>query len=209
MLFKILLIGEHTNHDYGDSYGIDPLTSSVTLLSDGTSNVLFDSGSLSHRNQMLAALAETGLNPADITHVMLTHDHLDHTSNCVLFENAEIHVSRALVDHKTGASKIYVDHFAKPLPLGIELLLTPGHTPEHCSYIFEVDGDRYCVAGDAVREDTLMNGGAPHFYEDGRATDFIKSARKVFDSCDKIIPGHFKVIEGDFKDELYQNLCTS
>lgn len=201
MLFKILLVGEHTNHDYGDSYGIDPLTSSVSLLSDGETNVIFDTGSLGYRDQILGGLESLGLSPLDIHHVLLTHDHLDHTCNVSLFENAEVHISRSLTDLKSGAAKIYADIDAKPMPLGVKILPTPGHTKDHCSYLFEIDGVRYCIGGDAVREDTIRNG-VPHFYDEDRSAEFVSSMKAIFDSADVILPGHFRLIEGSLKEEL-------
>jgi glyoxylase-like metal-dependent hydrolase (beta-lactamase superfamily II) len=192
MLFKILFLGEHTNHDLGNKYAIDPLTSSVVLLSDGVSHVLLDTGSLAWQDKLIAGLAENGLSPDDITHVLLTHFHLDHTANCVLFKNAEIHANRSYIDHKTGRAEIYKDLKQKPLPLGITIEPTPGHTEDHVSYFFEIEGLRYCMAGDAVRKDLLKD--PPHYMEQERKNTFMKSVELIFSNSDIIIPGHFEVI---------------
>jgi len=92
-------------------------------------------------------------------------------------------------------------------PCGIEAVPTPGHTPDHVVYFFEVDGVRYCCAGDAVREDNIK-AGAPEYYDDERRRQFLESARMIFENCDVIIPGHFKVIDGNLKDELYKRLLS-
>ena len=201
MLFKIVFLGEHTNHDLGNKYAIAPLTSSVALLSDGVTNVLFDTGSLAWQEKLISGLAEIGLTPDDITHVLLTHFHLDHTANCILFKNAEIHANRSLIKHKSGRAEIYVDLKQKPLPLGITVEPTPGHTDDHVSYFFNFDGIKYCMAGDAVREDLIESGG-PHYMHGARKEQFLNSMRLIFNSCDVIIPGHFAIIEKENKKKF-------
>jgi glyoxylase-like metal-dependent hydrolase (beta-lactamase superfamily II) len=207
MMFKILFTGEHTNHDLGSHYEIHPLTSSVCYLSDGTNHVLFDTGSLAWQEKLLKELADLGVSPDDITHVCLTHFHLDHTANCILFKNAEIHASRSVVDHKTGHCKVFRDMHQNKLPCGIEVFPTPGHTPDHVSYFVTVEGIRYCVAGDAIREDTILEGGAPHYFDEERKREFKHSMQMIFEHSDVIIPGHFGVIEGSYKEKL-QALIT-
>lgn len=205
MFFKVLLVGEHTNHDLGDgNYMIYPHTSSVSYLADGEYKILFDTGSFAYSQKLLDELKAIDVAPEDITHVCITHFHTDHTSNANMFPNAEVHLSYSMVDHKTG--KAYIEpEKEKVLPLGIKCVPTPGHSPEHVAYFFEVDGVRYCVAGDAVREDNILEGG-PGYYKDERKTEFLESAKMIFDNSDVIIPGHFKIIEGEFKKELREKL---
>jgi glyoxylase-like metal-dependent hydrolase (beta-lactamase superfamily II) len=200
MLFEILFTGEHDNFDKGTHYEIFPLTSSVCYLDDKKGNkILFDTGSLAWQDKLLSALDKLGVKPDDITHVLLTHFHLDHTANAVLFKNAEIHANRSLIDHKTGKAVVYRNIQEKVLPAGITVLETPGHTPDHVSYIFEFETKRYCIAGDAIRKDVLDQGGAPHYLCDEKKAEFKDSVKKIFAACDVIIPGHFEVIEADSK----------
>lgn len=201
MLLKTLLLGGHTNHDYGSHYGIDPLTSSVTLLIGSDFKVLFDTGSLAYQKDLLEGLASCNVDPDEITHICLTHYHLDHTANCILFKYAEVHTARSFVDHKTGGAFVYRNMQEKPLPQGIRVEETPGHTSDHVSYFFEVDGIRYCIGGDAVREDIIREG-IPSYFDKDRASDFVRSLKMIFAESDVIIPGHFRIIEGELKDEL-------
>lgn len=210
MFFKILFIGEHTNFDMGSHYEIFPLTSSVAFLDDGNGNkILFDTGSLAWQEKLLDELKLLKVSPDEITHVLLTHFHLDHTANCVLFKNAEIHANRSLIDHKTGKCTVYRDMHEKKLPSGIEFFPSPGHTPDHVSYFFEIEGVRYCFAGDAIRKDILESGGAPHYLPEERKKEFRHSVKMIFEHCDVIIPGHFEVIEGKTKDEYYEKFLLS
>lgn len=202
MEFKVLFTGEHTNYDRDECYEISPLTSSVSLLRDGDTVVLFDTGSATYKNKLLEALEENGLTPEDVTHVLLTHFHLDHTANCNLFMNAEIHANRSFIDHKTGDGFVYRDFDKKPLPLGVKCIATPGHVDDHVSYFFEYEDQIICIAGDAVREDTVREGGAPSYFDKERAELFRNSLRLIFERADIIVPGHFDVIEGELKKEL-------
>lgn len=204
MLFKILFTGEHDNHEKGNQYEIYPLTSAVAFLDDGKGNkILFDSGSLAWQEKLLAELAALNVTPNEITHVLLTHFHLDHTANCVLFKNAEIHANRSMIDHKTGHCTVYRNFDDKILPSGIVMKPTPGHTSDHVSYFFEVAGVMYCFAGDAVRKDLFETGGVPHYLPEDRKLEFKKSLKLIFENCDVIIPGHFELLTGLHKQEYY------
>ena len=205
MQFKILFLGEHDNHISDSEIRIYPLTSAVAILFDGVQNVLFDTGSLAWQKQLLSGLIELGLSPDDITDVCLTHFHLDHTANSVLFENAKIHAAKSTVDHKTGACTIYPNSDKRVLPHNIKVLPTPGHTPDHISYLFEHDGIKYCFAGDAIREDLIL-AGPPDYMDLVRRNDFVQSQLNIFNNCEVIIPGHFGLIEGAKKAELFKKI---
>jgi glyoxylase-like metal-dependent hydrolase (beta-lactamase superfamily II) len=210
MFFKILFTGEHTNYDHGTHYEISPLTSSVAYLDDGKGNkILFDTGSLAWQEKLLSELKAIDVSVDEITHVLLTHFHLDHTANCILFKNAEIHANRSLIEHKTGKCTVYRDMHEKVLPAGIQVFPTPGHTQDHVSYFFEIDGTRYCFAGDAVRNDILEDGGAPHYLPEDRKKEFRHSVKMIFEHCDVIIPGHFEVIEKEKKEEYYRKISIA
>lgn len=208
MFFKVLFTGEHTNHDLGNKYKISPLTSSVAYLDDGVGNkILFDTGSLTWKNKLLNELKIINVEPDQITHVLLTHFHLDHTANCVLFNNAQIHANRSVIDNKTGECTIYKDYNDKKLPANILVIPTPGHTADHVSYFFTIDNIKYCFAGDAIREDTILEGGAPHYFEQTRKIEFKNSALEIFENCDVIIPGHFGLIQAEYKKKLYNHFA--
>ncbi|MBT6143166.1 MBL fold metallo-hydrolase [bacterium] len=206
MLLKVLLEGLHENGRTQDYYYIDPHTSSVTLISDGKgTNVLVDTGSFMYRPHLIEALAKEGLKPEEITHVLMTHGHMDHTSNCTAFVNTETHINRSMLHYHHGRCKIYPDMHAKPLPLGIEVFPSRGHTQDHVSYFINYQGKRYCMAGDAIREDYFLHA-PPAYFEFEQRYQLLESARHIFESCDIIIPGHHKVIEGEFKQKLYNRL---
>ncbi len=99
---------------------------------------------------LTSALAEQGLTPADISHVVLTHLHFDHADNLDLFPDACVVVQRAelmaaidpvpsqrifywqstianLTDRKRPSQLMLVDGDHQLFP-GLELLSVPSHT---------------------------------------------------------------------------------
>ena len=88
---------------------------------------------------------------------------------------------------------VYDDALKIPAPDGIEIFATPGHVRNHISVKITINDTRYVCSGDAVRMDVLSGEFKPD-YMDG---EYIKSARKVFENADVIIPGHGEIIKVD------------
>ena len=208
MIFDVLFTGLHEHGKNGDYYYIKHHTSSVTLYSNQKdTHILIDTGSFFHRQKVIDGLAKHNLKPSDITHVLMTHSHMDHTANCTMFENAETHINRSMLDHKDGICKIYPDLHDKQLPLDVEVFPSRGHTDDHVSYFVNFQGKRYCIAGDAIREDHFLKA-PPEYFGFHQKFQFLESARHIFESCDVIIPGHYDIIEGDYKEKLYKKLLV-
>src|SRR3979490_132883 len=64
--------------------------STVVLVRSAGRVVLIDVGSFNIRAPLITRLAQRGLRPAQVTDVLLTHSHWDHSVNWVLFANATI-----------------------------------------------------------------------------------------------------------------------
>lgn len=206
MEFNLLFLGEHDSSESNRIYKISNHTSSVGLMTNHKDTyVLFDTGSIWAQDKLLTELEKRNIKPEQITHLALTHGHLDHVGNIGLFKNAMVHIYACHMDSKTGVTSLYKDMHEKPLPFGIEVFPSRGHTYEHVSYFFEYNGLRYCFAGDAVRENHFTDK-VPEYYSFERRLRYLDSARHIFESCDVIIPGHFGVIEGEQKTFLYNNL---
>ena len=206
MEFNLLFLGEHESSENERIYNIANHTSSVALITDFKNHyVLLDTGSVWAQDKLLEKLKDLNVKPEQITHLALTHGHLDHVGNIGLFKNALVHIHSCHMDSKTGLTSLYKDMHEKPLPFGIEVFPSRGHTYEHVSYFFEYEGLRYCFAGDAVRENHFTDK-VPEYYSMERRLRYLDSARHIFESCDVIIPGHFGVIEGEQKTFLYKNL---
>ena len=71
--------------------GGDRVTSTVTLITDGGRVIVVDPGMVADTGALLAALAAAGPAPADVTDVVFSHHHPDHTINAALFPAAAVH----------------------------------------------------------------------------------------------------------------------
>lgn len=121
--------------------------------------------------QLLAELGRVGLAPEDVTHVILTHLHVDHVGWTVhgspdrltpTFPNARHLVQQTGLTHLKHQA-LYDTHVrplrdadlldpidgpARPLP-GVDLVPTPGHTPGHQCVAVDLGDETLLVAGDA------------------------------------------------------------
>lgn len=111
-------------------------------------------------------LADLGLTPADVDHLVLTHLHHDHAANIDLFQGAEVLLQRselaAARDPLPPMARTYLDdHLATiedrdvtvidggyRLTDGIELLHTPGHTEGMQSVVCRTAAGPYALIAD-------------------------------------------------------------
>ena len=103
------------------------VASTVSLVEDGEVRLVIDPGMVRDRRAILAPLARRGLRPEEITDVVISHHHPDHTLNCALFPEARVHDYWAIyrADRWEGRP-------AEGFEISPSILLweTPGHTPQ-------------------------------------------------------------------------------
>lgn len=104
--------------------------STVGLIRDGAVVVVVDPGLVASREGLLTALAGLGASAADVSDVVISHHHPDHTVNIALFPNAKVHDHWAVYDGDLWTSR---DAHGYELSPSIRLLRTPGHTDEDIS----------------------------------------------------------------------------
>src|SRR5207245_9071693 len=73
----------------------DHVSSTVSLILDGDARLVVDPGMVPNRRLIVEALARLGVQPEAVTHVLLTHNHPDHTLPAALFPNAYVVGTRA------------------------------------------------------------------------------------------------------------------
>ncbi|GHE08129.1 MBL fold metallo-hydrolase [Klenkia taihuensis] len=99
----------------------------VSVIRDAGRVVVVDPGMVADRELILQPLEDLGIAPGDVTDVVVSHHHLDHTVNIALFPQVPVH---------DVASVITGDHFERRAADGVQLtpsvrlLATPGHTPQ-------------------------------------------------------------------------------
>ena len=158
------------------------VSGTVTLVMDGDAVIVVDPGMVADRDALLAALAAHGPGPADVTDVVFSHHHPDHTVNAALFRGARIHDHWAIYqgDHWTDR-----DAHGALLAPSVRLLRTPGHTGEDISTIASTaDGVYACTHA-------WWNADGPE--EDPLGTDAaaLKASRNLLLTfATVLIPGH-------------------
>jgi glyoxylase-like metal-dependent hydrolase (beta-lactamase superfamily II) len=154
----------------------------VTLIRDGDERIVFDPGMVPSQGAILEALTRHSLAPAEVTDVILSHHHPDHTVNAGLFPEARVH------DHWAWyQGDLWVDRDCDGFDVSpsVVLLRTPGHTPE-C--LTALAGTASGVT--AVTHLWWFADGPP---EDPYATDpeGLHAAReRILEVADFIVPGH-------------------
>jgi glyoxylase-like metal-dependent hydrolase (beta-lactamase superfamily II) len=106
------------------------VASTVCLIRDGDVVVVVDPGMVADRSRILAPLAELGVAPDEVTDVVFSHHHPDHTINAALFPRARYHDHWAIYD-----GDLWIDREADGFELSpsIRLAATPGHSAEDIS----------------------------------------------------------------------------
>jgi glyoxylase-like metal-dependent hydrolase (beta-lactamase superfamily II) len=154
------------------------------------------------------------IDPSDIGTVILTHLHHDHCGNNGLFRNAKFFIQREELRYAfvplPGEEKPYFSPLIglKPSFLdtqfdildgdtekvdGIQIIMTPGHTPGSQSVLVETSNGIYCLAGDNVifYENIEKNIPVGHIYS---RADWFKSINLMRKKADHILPSHDPII---------------
>lgn len=144
--------------------------------------------------KLLIALSKIDLKPEDIDFIYLTHYHPDHFLNLSLFPGKDVYDGTML--WKSDGEYTHKDFIPNTK---IEILLTPGHSPEHSSLLVKTDEGVVCIAQDVFWwEDGKQKSDIEQSLlelEDPFATDkeaLLNSRKLVLDKADWIIPGHGK-----------------
>jgi glyoxylase-like metal-dependent hydrolase (beta-lactamase superfamily II) len=182
--------------------------SAVSLVETEGLRILVDVGHYGRRERLLRALAERRIDPVLVDHVVLTHLHWDHALNLDLFPEAEVHVGAAEIDraeappasdpHTIRGSAAWLRArrtraIAAPttrLAEGVDLLLTPGHSPGHLAVcVREPDGPTV-ISGDAAPTARAWRLGRPdHVYDDAALAR--ASVARLHDLRPvRVVPGH-------------------
>jgi glyoxylase-like metal-dependent hydrolase (beta-lactamase superfamily II) len=192
--WDIVTIGNLSRNPYwgeGSDRAVRPALCTCTLVRSDSTLLLVDP-SIADPERMAEELdRRTGLAPADIHAVFITHEHGDHWAGLANFHSADWFAAPAVAEALNGTGRL--PKAVKPaqgalLDLG-EVIPTPGHTVSHHSLRFECEGKSVLVAGDAVM--------TRDFWGDRRgfhnSVDFDQAARTMealSRDTDIIVPGH-------------------
>lgn len=186
------------------------------LIKGGEGNILVDSGmedfmlpeDADHGLEVLEfeeALERHGLTPEDIDLLIQTHLHNDHCENTYKCTNARVVVQQIELDFCLNPHPLDHRYFAdliEDLELetvegdveiapGIELLLTPGHTPGGQSVAVNTSAGRAIITGFCCNDKNFPSTGPA--VPPGVHTDAIvayDSINRIKDLADILIPAH-------------------
>ncbi|WP_342250957.1 MBL fold metallo-hydrolase [Sphingomonas sp. OTU376] len=168
-----------------DAFADNPVETSINayLIEDGDRKILVDTGAGDlfgpAGGKLLRSLEAAGVRPEQVTDVLITHVHTDHSGGLArddapVFPKARVHVAKADVDLFTGPRlpsdmpvRLHDEAVAALGPYarsgqlqpfsgrrvllpGLNAIPTPGHTPGHTIYRFESDGQSIEFWGDLV-----------------------------------------------------------
>ncbi len=185
--------------------------STVALVRGQGRVVLIDAGNFGMRRLISERLSAHGLTPSDVTDVILTHAHYDHSINWPMFTSSRILLGKSELDWavaqplghhtipefyvrelKTWPKYEGVDIGQEVLP-GLTAYAGPGHTPGHLVYVLN-GGERDVIfSGDAAKNraemlsltaDMTMN-----------AADSLATMERIWELWKKkpgsiLVPGH-------------------
>lgn len=143
--------------------------STVVLIRGEGRVALVDAGTFSMRKLVIDGLARHGLRPGDVTDLLLTHSHWDHSVNWPLFRHAriwlgDVEMKWALEQPwgETPVPELYVEKLdtwptLKRVADGAELMpgitahIAPGHTPGCLVYVLHGRDKDVVFTGDAAK----------------------------------------------------------
>jgi glyoxylase-like metal-dependent hydrolase (beta-lactamase superfamily II) len=166
----------------------DHVAGTVSLIIDGDARLVVDPGMVPSTEAILGPLREHGVEPASVTHVLLTHHHPDHTLNVGLFPNAQV------VDLWAGyRDDLWMDHDAdgyRPTP-NVRLLATPGHTDVDVTWLVETDGGVI-----ACTHAWWFADRTPEVDPFAPSQDQLQdSRRRILAEATRVVPGHGEPFE--------------
>jgi len=122
---------------------VELVRNTVSLIRDGKFNIIVDPGLVESPDVIVVALGKFNLKIEDITHVYITHYHMDHVRYVGLFKNAIImdykyvYEGEKWGEHSGDGHKITND---------ITILQTPGHTMDDSALLVKTSDGIYAIS---------------------------------------------------------------
>ena len=159
------------------------------------------------------AFKALGYKPEQVTKILLTHKHADHSGELKSFPNAKIYVNSDEVsaDELQGISNIVPVKFtdgayynfpeSQKISDGVYYIKAKGHTNGNSIVIVELDGLFYMLHGDITYVDEAL-------YENKLSVVFedLTAARETLDRVREFISNHPTVYCGTHTPQGYENL---
>ena len=161
----------------------------------------------------MEAFAALGYKPEQVTKILLTHKHADHSGELKSFPNAKIYVNaeELSADELQGLSNIVPVKFtdgayynfpeSQKIADGIYYIKAKGHTNSNSIVIIEYEGLFYMIHGDITYiDEALFRNKLSVVFED------LPAARETLDRVREFIRSHPTVYLSTHTPEGYENL---
>jgi glyoxylase-like metal-dependent hydrolase (beta-lactamase superfamily II) len=192
--WDIITIGNLSRNRYWSESDDRPLRGAIctcTVISGDNFHIIVDPSIADETSMANELKRRTGLSPDDIDVVFITHQHGDHVAGIKHFLKA-----RWIAGSEVASGLNKSSQFSKSFePAGsrlfetIDVIPTPGHTPDHNSLRFDFKGLSIVVAGDSVATIDFWNDRSMYY----NVMDMAESKRtmeKIDSIADIIVPGH-------------------
>ncbi len=175
----VLVTGHVEQTDTGES-SVHP---TISLVRDGDLVIVVDPGILSDPSLLTLALQGHGLTAGDVTHVFVTHHHIDHTRNIGMFPRARVVDVDSVYD-----GSLWLEHDGDGYHLSddVRVIETPGHAAE-CAALLVTTGEGVVALTHAWWFADMTP------VEDPLAWDqaaLERSRARLLEVADIVVPGH-------------------
>jgi len=156
--------------------------STCTLVRDGDRIIVVDPGMAPDAAAILDPLARLGVRPEDVTEVVVSHHHPDHTMYAGLFPNAAVHDHWAIY---RGDQWEDSECDGRVLSPSVQLARTPGHTAEDLALIAGTPDGVVVTTHSWFHADSTTEDDDPEDEE-----QLHEARRQILEVADLIVPGH-------------------
>jgi len=166
-----------------EGYARSPnVAGTVSLIRDEDRVIVVDPGMVADRDLILRPLRDLGVRPEDVTDVVISHHHPDHTVNIALFPVVPVHDFQSVIEGDVFQKR---DADGVRLTPSVQLLTTPGHTPQDITTLVGTPNDIVAL----THLWWTAEGPADDPYAPDR--DLLREQReRVLALANRIVPGH-------------------
>ena len=157
--------------------------STCSLVIDGDHVIVIDPGLAASQQSITQPLGERGLSPTDVTDVVISHHHPDHTINVGLFPGARLHDYSAIYDFRGRWDSVECE--GRQVSPNVRLMKTPGHSAEDLSTVVQADNGVHVLTHAWWTADEPI--------DDPYSPDLsaLRASRaRILEIAEVIVPGH-------------------
>ena len=175
----------------------------TTTLIKSDINILVDPGSFINKDNLIKELADEGLKPEDIQAVILTHTHIDHTTNLCFFSHAKIYNRLIGGTNYKGQYQLInkglvrrFDILNEPIAKDVKIIETQGHSIDSITVLVDTKDGIVAISGDAIANESFSDlNKQPDVNLVYSMEKYNESRERIHTVADWIIPGHGKMFK--------------